>query len=110
MANIKVQPQNSIKITVGPSQTTKVVSSQLAANEEVINFVNSLQGLLDVDTTGLQDNYVLQYDGNDNKFKFVDPDQVLQDAVPGGIPGDFINVLDTDLNRTDNIDFDGGNF
>lgn len=110
MTNIKVQPQNTLKITVGPSQTSKVISSQIAANTEALALVSSLLGLNDVDSTGLQDNYVLQYDSTDQKFKFVDPDQILQDAVPGGIPGDFINVLDTDTNRVDNIDFDGGNF
>jgi len=106
MTNIKIQPTNILKVTVGPSQTSKVISSQISANIEV----SSLLGLSDVDDTGLQDNYVLQYNSTDQKFKFVDPDQILQDAVPGGIPDDFINVLDTDLNRGQNIDFDGGNF
>lgn len=110
MTNIKIQPTNILKVTVGPSQTSKVISSQIAANTEALALVSSLLGLNDVDGTGLQDNYVLQYNSTDQKFKFVDPDQILQDAVPGGIPGDFINVLDTDLTRTDNIDFDGGNF
>lgn len=106
MPNIKVQPQNTLKVTVGPTQTTKVISSQIAANQST----TALVGLADVDITGLQDNYVLQYDASSQKFKFVDPDQVLSDAVPGGIPGEFINVLDTDTSRVDNIDFDGGNF
>jgi len=109
MTNIKIQPTNILKVTVGPSQTSKVISSQIAANSELV-LVSSLLGLNDVDGTGLQDNYVLQYNSTDQKFKFVDPDQILQDAVSGGIPDDFINVLDTDLNRGQNIDFDGGNF
>lgn len=103
MTNIKIQPQNTLKVTVGPSPATKVVSS-------VSSNISNLSSLIDIDTTGLQDNYVMQYDASDQKFKFVDPDQILSDAVPGGIPGDFINSLDTDPNRVDNIDFDGGNF
>jgi len=104
MTNIKVQPQNTLKVTVGPTPVTKVVSSQIGVAG------NLLRKLFDVDDTGLQDNFVLQYDAASQKFKFVDPDQVLSDSVPGGIPGEFINVLDTNLDRVDNIDFDGGNF
>ncbi|WJZ48413.1 hypothetical protein [Synechococcus phage DSL-LC02] len=105
MPNIKVQPQNTLKVTVGPTPATKVISAQIASSSS-----SNLRNLLDVDDTGLQDNFVLQYDAASQKFKFVDPDQVLSDAVPGGIPGEFINVLDTDTSRVDNIDFDGGNF
>ena len=110
MSNIKVQPQNTVKITVGPSQSTKVVSSQIAANIETILTSSSLTGLSDVDQSGLQDNYILQYDASSQKFKFVNPNIVLNDAVSGGLSGDFINALDTDPTRTDNIDFDGGDF
>jgi hypothetical protein len=107
---IKVQPQNLNRIRVGDQTSIQIISSQVAANIDATQQANSLLGLSDIDQNGLQDNYVLQYDATSQKFKFVDPDQILQDAVPGGIPGDFINVLDTDPNRTDNIDFDGGSF
>lgn len=109
MTNIKVQPQNNIKVTVGPSQTTKVVSSQISANIEATAFVSSLVNLVDVDSAGVQDNYVMQYDSSTQKFKFVDPDQVLLDSLPD-IPAGFINALDTNPDRVDNIDFDGGYF
>lgn len=103
---IRVPSTNTIKVRVGNENTTKVVASNLSD----LSSVYSLDGLTDVDTTGIQDNYVLQYDASSGKFIFVDPDQILADAVPGGIPGSFINVLDTDTSRPDNIDFDGGNF
>ena len=103
MTNIKVQPPNIIKVRVGDQTSTKVVSSSLSSN------TNSVGGV-QFNLSGIQDNYVLQYDSTTQSIIAVDPDQVLQDSVPGGIPGDFINVLDTDLNRVDNIDFDGGNF
>jgi len=103
MTNIKVQPQNTVKVRVGDQTFTKVVSSSLGSD------TNSIGGIK-FNLSGIQDNYVLQYDAGTQTIIAVDPDQVLQDAVPGGIPGDFINVLDTDPNRVDNIDFDGGNF
>jgi len=103
MTNIKVQPQNTVKVRVGDQTNVKVVSSSIGSN------VSGISGI-EFDFTGIQDNYVLQYDAGTQTIIAVDPDQVLQDAVPGGIPGDFINVLDTDPNRVDNIDFDGGNF
>jgi len=92
---------NQIRVKVGNQNTIKVVASNLGGN--------SIGGV-QIDLNGIQDNYVLQYDASVQKIIAVDPDQVLQDAVPGGIPGDFINALDSDPNRTDNIDIDGGNF
>lgn len=100
---VRVPHSNTIKIRVGDQNSIKVVSSNLSSG-------NTLSTLNDVDIVGIQDNYVLQYDSATGKFIGVDPDQILQDAVPGGIPGDFINVLDTDPTRPDNIDFDGGQF
>lgn len=99
--NVKVGNQNQIKVKVGNQNAIKVVASNLSAS--------SLGGVT-IDLTGIQDNYVLQYNASTQTIIAVDPDQILQDAVPGGIPGDFINVLDSDPNRTDNIDLDGGNF
>ena len=70
--------------------------------------VANLSDLQDVDITGLQDGYVLIYDGTTQKYKAVNPDEVLSGAVEGGLPNDFINTLDTDLD--DKIDLDGGGF
>ena len=100
---IKVQPSNLSRVRIADQTGIQIVNSALGSN------VTGVSGV-EFDFSNLQDNYVLQYDANTNKIIAVDPDQVLQDSVPGGIPGDFINVLDTDLNRVDNIDFDGGNF
>ena len=70
--------------------------------------VANLSDLSDVDITGLQDGYVLIYDGASQKYKAVNPDEVLSGAVEGGLPNDFINTLDTDLD--DKIDLDAGGF
>lgn len=103
---VKVPSSNTIKVRSGDQAAIKVVASNLAD----IASLTSLSGLSDVDLSGVSDNFVLQYDSTSQKWKGVDPDQILADSVPGGIPGSFINVLDTDPNRADNIDFDGGTF
>lgn len=103
---VRVPSSNSIKVRSGDQSAIKVVASNLSD----VASLTSLSGLSDVDLTGVSDTFVLQYDSATQKWKGVDPDQILQDAVPGGIPGDFINALDTDPNRADNIDFDGGVF
>jgi len=99
-----------IEINLDSSTETEVLS----------NVANKLTDLIDVNSdaiTGSAFNYVLVYDAPSNEFKFVDPDDVLvaaaattgQTASPG-LPGVFINALDSDQARTDNIDFDGGSF
>jgi hypothetical protein len=74
----------------------------------------TLEELLDVDVAGVQDNYVIMYSASTQKYTAVNPDDILTSAVTDvnspGIPGQFINALDTDLNREDNIDIDAGTF
>jgi hypothetical protein len=62
-----------------------------------------------IDFTVLGDGYVLTYDERKNKMIFVDPDQVLSNAVKdNSLPEDFLNQLDTDLDNR--IEFDSGEF
>jgi hypothetical protein len=74
-----------------------------------------LQDLIDVniDDNNKKDKYVLMYDVNLNKYKLVNPDDVLSAAsntetTQPGLPGDFIGTLDVDLD--DKIDLDAGTF
>ena len=58
-------------------------------------------------------NYVLVYDTTINKFTLVDPDVVLSaaaatDSEQPGLPADFLNTLDVNLD--DRIDVDSGEF
>jgi len=85
---------------------------------EVLTNVSSirLQDLLDFDSTSTNDKYVLVYDATAQKYKMVNPDEVLNYAAgtetiqPGlvGYASTFIDRLDTDLD--DRIDLDAGNF
>lgn len=70
--------------------------------------VGNLSDLDDVNVSGVQDGYVLTYNSSTGQFVAVNPDNILSNAVEGGLPNDFINELDTDLD--DKIDLDGGGF
>ena len=72
-----------------------------------------LDELTDVEISGNNDKYVLMYDAPTGKWKDRNPDLVLSAAsntetTQPGLPGDFINTLDVDLD--DKIDLDAGTF
>jgi hypothetical protein len=98
--NIRLQEKSSNKIipTTG--------GLQVPAN---------LQDLLDVqiNNDNKKDKYVLMYDVTLNKYKLVNPDEVLSassntETTQPGLPGNFINTLDVDLDNK--IDLDAGTF
>jgi hypothetical protein len=73
----------------------------------------TLNELLDVDVSGVGDKYVIMYNATTGKYTAVNPDQVLSAAsntetTQPGLPNDFINTLDVDLD--DKIDLDAGTF
>jgi len=73
----------------------------------------TLQELLDVDVSGVGDKFVIMYNSTTGKYTAVNPDEVLSassntEITQPGLPNDFINTLDTDLD--DKIDLDAGNF
>ena len=102
----KVSLSNSSNYSVkqGQKQNFKVSAILGSGATEVAN----LSDLSDVDVTGIQDNYVLIYNSSTGKFVAENPDNVLSNAVTGGLPSDFVNKLDVDLD--DKIDLDGGGF
>jgi hypothetical protein len=66
-------------------------------------------GSISVDTSNVQDGYVLMYDEDIELYRFVDPDVVLERSVRDGyLPPDFLQQLDVDLD--DRIDVDSGSF
>ena len=87
----------SVKLKV-PNQFKVEVSS------EASSVAPNLTDLNDVNSTGVQDGYVLVYDATTQKYILVDPDDVLSSAVTGGLPNDFINQLDVDLDNKINLD------
>jgi len=70
--------------------------------------VANLSDLDDVNISGIQNGYVLTYNSSTGQFVAVAPDNVLSNAVTGGLPNDFVDKLDVDLD--DKIDLDAGGF
>jgi hypothetical protein len=75
--------------------------------------VNRFSDLIDFDDSNVNDKYVLMYDSSTQTYKMVNPDTVLSAAsstetIQPGLPADFENVLDVDLD--DRIDLDAGSF
>jgi len=72
----------------------------------------TLEELLDVDVSGVNDKYVIMYDAATQKYTAVNPDEVLSatvtEPISPGIPEDFIDELDVDLDNR--IDVDAGTF
>jgi hypothetical protein len=82
---------------------------------EVITDVaaNRFSDLIDFDDSNVNDKYVLMYDSSTQTYKMVNPDTVLSAAsstetIQPGLPADFEDVLDADLD--DRIDLDAGSF
>jgi len=95
---------NSYSVKQSSTPDFKVSAILGSGASEVAN----LSDLSDVDVTGIQDNYVLIYNSSTGKFVAENPDNVLSNAVTSGLPSDFVNKLDVDLD--DKIDLDGGGF
>lgn len=106
------------KVTYSPFNNYSVKSSApikpkvtLAYNFEIMP--QYLDELTDVEISGTNDKYVLMYDAATGKWRDRNPDVVLSAAsstetTQPGLPGDFVNALDVDLDNK--IDLDAGTF
>lgn len=106
MTNIraKIIPKNEIKVTIGSQNKIKVLP--------VFGRV-SFSDLVDLDQSNKNDKYVMMYDAQTKKIRFANPDEVLSasstlENIQPGLPSDFINTLDIDLDNK--IDLDAGEF
>jgi hypothetical protein len=95
---------NSYSVKQASSPQFKVSAILGSGASEVAN----LSDLDDVNVSGVQNGYVLTYNASTGQFVTVDPDTVLSNAVTGGLPTDFVDKLDVDLD--DKIDLDAGGF
>jgi hypothetical protein len=91
------------------SQSQKVKATVASG----VIMARTLNELLDVDVSGVRDKYLIMYDSATGKYKAVNPDTVLSassttETTQPGLPTDFKNQLDTDLDNK--IDLDGGSF
>jgi hypothetical protein len=72
----------------------------------------TLDELLDVDVSGVNDKYVIMYDAVTQKYTAVNPDEVFSAAttepISPGLPSDYMDQMDKDLDNR--IDLDAGTF
>jgi hypothetical protein len=106
------------KVVFNSSNNYSVKSSApIQYKASLSNFIEimpqNLDELTDVEISGNNDKYVLMYDASTNKWRDVNPDVVLSassntETTQPGLPGDFVNTLDVDLDNK--IDLDAGGF
>lgn len=100
--NVKTTLSSPLKVTFSTTLTVGVGTD-----------VATLNDLQDVEISGTNDKYVLMYDQATGKWKDVNPDLVLSsssttETIQPGLPSDFLNELDVQLD--DRIDLDAGTF
>jgi len=100
----KISVSSSSSYSVKQQSTAKFKISLTQGESEVAN----LADLSDVNVSGVQNGFVLSFNSSTGKFVAINPDDVLSNAVTGGLPNTIINELDTALD--DKIDLDGGAF
>ena len=106
----------TIRVNVAGTSTNVRVGKKQKIKATVASGVimaRTLDELLDVDVSGVSDKYVIMYNASTQKYTAVNPDLVLSassntETNQPGLPNDFINTLDVDLD--DKINLDAGNF
>jgi predicted amino acid dehydrogenase len=104
----------TIKVTQSTSSYSVKIQAPIKFNVQVTGEAGSVAGSLtdldDFDPSGVQNNYIVMYNAATQKYVTVDPDVVLSSAVTTnqGLPQDFIDKLDVDLDNK--IDLDAGTF
>jgi hypothetical protein len=105
-------------LTTNGGIVSKVVEGNIIVEDTISSATVSennvgitLGDLLDINLAGKSDKYVLMYNNSTQKWIAVNPDDVLSAAsdteiTQPGLPTDFVDTLDTDLD--DKIDLDGG--
>ena len=101
----------SIRARVGATNAIKVIASNSLSGSG-----SKLSDISDVDTSTQSHIFLMTYNSNTQKYEFVDPDVILIAAAStvgsvvgtAGLPDAFIDALDTDPNRSANVDMDGG--
>jgi hypothetical protein len=94
-------------------KSSKPIQYKASLNNFIEIMPQNLDELTDVEISGNNDKYVLMYDASTNKWRDVNPDVVLSassntETTQPGLPGDFVNALDVDLDNK--IDLDAGGF
>jgi hypothetical protein len=106
----------TIKVTQSTISYSVKIQAPIKFKVQVAGEAGSVAGSLtdldDFDPTGVQNNYIVMYNATTQKYVTVNPDVVLSsavtDSISPGLPQEFINTLDVDLDNK--IDLDAGGF
>jgi hypothetical protein len=104
---VSLSSNNSISVKLKSPLKTKIETS-IGGVQVPAKFSD----LSDYNASGLNDKYLIMYDAATQKYIPVNPDVILSAAttepISPGLPSDFTNQLDIDLD--DKIDLDAGGF
>jgi hypothetical protein len=110
---IKVNVVSSQSINVSLKSKSLIKVNTILSQLDSVASPTSLNDLEDFNPSGVQDKYLVMYDAATQKYVTVNPDVVLSAAsntetTQPGLPQDFIDTLDVDLDNK--IDLDAGGF
>ena len=110
---------NETSVTLDDSQNNQVDSNFTISTTQLV--AQTVEDLGNVDTSALDkagtttDRYVMVWDASQQKYAFVNPDEVLSVAsddttvVSPGLPQDFVDEIVDEVEVSD-IDLDAGTF
>ena len=101
-----------IKVYSGSVIVTDTISLGTGGTDGALTAKVKFSDLIDVDTTGIKDSYIVMYDSVTQTYKAVNPDEVLSKAatepISPGLPDDFEELISDNINV--NLNLDGGIF
>jgi len=107
--NVSVSGQQTFTVSLKQSQENNFKVTTISGGVQVPATFGDLE---DFNEDDVKDKYVIMYDAVTQKYTTVNVDTLLSAAVTDtespGLPSDFIDQLDTDLD--DRIDLDAGTF
>lgn len=114
-------PVVSVAVTENISADPIIGNTTVEVQVQGVSQLTNLSDISDVDTTNLNGtttNYVLVYDATTQKYKFINPDEVVaasagvstsgNNPAPSGFTSQTLDYLDTALDNR--IDMDAGEF
>ena len=118
--NVSLSYDNAVNVSLDSQQNNNVDTNFEISTTQIV--AQTVEDLGNVDTSALDkqgtttDKYVLVWDASQQKYAFVNPDAVLSAAadtdpsttIQPGLPQDFIDKLDVDLDNL--VDVDAGSF
>lgn len=104
-----------MKVTISSPQSFSISLTQSQENTNKVSAINggvqvpaTFGDLIDFNDQNVGDKSVIVYDSATQKYTTLNIDELLIDTVSDGLPNEFVDQLDTDLDNR--VDMDGGEF